>query len=93
MLGALIKQGSDVVDKQVFGGDDEASQALIEDYQEAHPDLTIEIHRDSDPDWPEAFDQIQITPKQTTAQTAWLTAKGSGAISALMFIAKYLGLE
>lgn len=93
MIGVLIKSGETVVDKQVFDGDETISLALIADYQTGHPELTAEVHRDSDEDWAEAFDQIEIAPQLTQVQMDWLVAKGNGTAAAVAFIAKHLGLE
>lgn len=93
MIGILVKNGNAVIEKQVFSGNVSVVPTFIENYQIKHPSLTVEIHQDTDPDWITAFDQIMITPSLTPEQTGWQTAKSGGAQQALLYIAKYLGLE
>lgn len=93
MIGVIVRNGSDVVGKPLYFGNDEKSLLLINDYAEKNPALKLEIHYDTDKDWVTAFEQVQEKVIVKKEQTDWQIAKSAGGLAALAFIGKYLGLE
>lgn len=93
MIGVIVKNGTDIVGKPIYTGDDAKNLVLIQDFSNKNPQLTIEIHYDTDKDWATAFDQVQEKIVIKKDRTDWQTAKASGNAAVLTFIGRYLGLE
>lgn len=93
MVGVLVKNGVTVVDKYVFGGDESVVSGFADTYKAKHPALTVEIHTDKEADWSTAFDTVMPVQSKSQDQIDWLTAKAAGPSSAVLFLAKRIGLE
>jgi hypothetical protein len=83
----LSKNGVNVVDKQVFSGDDKQINAIVAMYISKNPSFVVsEVDQVT-------FDVTVMTPTVTPDQQAWQTAKGLGPVAQLTFLAKRFGLE
>lgn len=93
MIGVLIKDGVNIIDKQVFVGDEAVVGLNISQQTAKNPQWSFEIHKDTDPDWKTAFETIKTSPIATQEQMNWQTVKGLGTNAAIDFLAKKMGLE
>lgn len=85
----LVKEGSVVTDKQAFAGDDSKIDALINMFITKNPTAVVtEVNV-------AVFDATVLTPRVNQAQQAWATFKASGPspLQAVIYLAKFLGLE
>lgn len=83
--------GLNVVGKQVFAGDESKADALVAAFLAQNPQLTVTEVDEA------TFNATAMVVSQTPAQKAWATFKAQlpapTALQAIIFIAKYLGLE
>lgn len=80
----LILDGSNVVGKNVYSGDDEKADAMA--LRDAGNFVALEVSYD-------VFEETLIAPKASPDQAEWLEAKAGGPDQAITFLAKRLGLE
>lgn len=83
----LIKDGANVVAKQVVSGKEDDAAAVVQ--ADISKDLKlsfVEVDQDT-------FDGTILTPMQTQPQKDWVEAKKGGVATEISFIAKKLGLE
>lgn len=80
----LILDGSNVVGKNVYSGDDEKADTLV--LRDAGNFVAQEVSCDT-------FDQTPLAAKASPDQAEWLAAKAGGPDQAIDFLAKRLGLE
>ena len=85
----IARNGSTVIDKQVYAGDDVKADALVARYLVIHPDFTVQEVDQT------VFDTTIMMPIQTQAQRDWTAFKASSptAFQAIIYLAKMLGLE
>lgn len=93
MIGVLVRNGTSIIDKKVYAGDDDGSLKTIENDKENNPGLIFEVYLDTDDNWAKVFLKETITITSTPDQNAWQSAKLSGTNTALSFLAKKIGLE
>lgn len=93
MIGVLVKDGSVIVSKDVYGGDDEESLKVVVALADKNKALTFEVHKDSDANWKTAFEAASVPVKVTSEQSSWQTEKAKGPDAAINFIANKIGLQ
>lgn len=87
MKYVFVKEGQTVVSKEVYSGDAEEVQRLVDLFAANNPSLTYEeVSQD-------VFEETAIQPVLTQDQVDWQAAKLQGAEAANTFLAKKLGLE
>ncbi len=83
----IVKNGSLIIGKEAYAGDDEKIDSLIEQKVAENPDLSYEATDES------SFDSFSIEKESSREDPSWKDAKTKGVDSAISFLAKKLGLE
>jgi hypothetical protein len=85
----VVSKDGKVLDKRAFSGDDAKITAMVAEFIDTHPELNV-LEVDEG-----AFDATVLERELTKEQKDWAAFKATSptAQQAIVYLAKYLGLE
>lgn len=89
MIGIIVKENDQIIDKQVLFGDDDKNMVYAHDLQRKNPQREVIVYQDNER---VLFESLAINEKENSDQKTWGSLRAKATDTEKLF-AKMLGLD